>query len=129
MEREIRSFVRIYKSLGDPIRLKILKVIAKEGISVSKIAERIGITSPLASHHLKILEREHLADRKKDGVKVKYQLNKEGLDKLIIDFYRFLGIEPEIENIPKFLKTIQDVGTFLTEKPTFKNLKDKSKNK
>ena len=117
MERKIRSFVRIFKSLGDPVRLKILRVITKEPICVSEIAKRVGITNPLASHHLKILERENLVIRTKEGVKVRYLLNKNGFDELVVDFYTYLGIEMEIENIPRFLKTVKGIEEFLTSRP------------
>ena len=113
----LRNFARIFKSMGDPIRLSILRVISKKPICVSMIASELKITNPLASHHLKILEREELVTRQKEGVRVRYQLNKKGLDKFIIRIYKYLGIEMELENIPKFLKTIKNVGDFLTDSP------------
>ena len=120
MKKRIQSFVRVFKGLGDPVRLKILKAIVDEPVCVSNIAEKIGITSPLASHHLKILERENLVIREKEGVKVKYIINKEGFDELVVNFYKYLGIEMEVENIPKFLKTVKGIEDFLTSKASFK---------
>jgi len=103
--KSIVALVRIFKSLGDSGRLAILNSVSKESMPVSRIAEEVGITSSLASHHLKLLEREGLVIRKREGKNVKYRLNEIGIDDLIISFYEFLDISMEMGNIPKFLKT------------------------
>ncbi len=103
MKKE-ESFVRTFKSLAESTRLKILRLLsAQKNLCVSSIAEELGITIALSSHHLKILEREGLVNRHREGKKVKYNLNKEGLDKFIINFYGYINIILEIENIPKLL--------------------------
>ncbi|OQX85188.1 MAG: hypothetical protein B6D63_02775 [Candidatus Latescibacteria bacterium 4484_7] len=120
MGKKVRSFERIFKSLGNPVRLHILKEISQEPICVSNIAKRLKISNPLTSHHIKILERENLVIRTKEGVYVRYVLNKEGFDALVVNFYKYLGIEMEIENIPKFLRTIKGIEDFLTKQPKLK---------
>ncbi|TVP79570.1 MAG: transcriptional regulator [Puniceicoccaceae bacterium] len=49
-------------ALGDPVRLQILQILPTEptchnACNVSKIAERIGLSQPSASHHLRILRQ------------------------------------------------------------------------
>lgn len=49
-------------ALGDPVRLQILKILPTEptchdACNVSKIAKRIGLSQPSASHHLRILRQ------------------------------------------------------------------------
>ena len=49
-------------ALGDPVRLQILKLLPTEptchdACNVSKIAERIGLSQPSISHHLRILRQ------------------------------------------------------------------------
>ena len=113
----LRNFARIFKTIGEPTRLQILKAISKKPICVSEIAKEVKITNPLASHHLKLLEREDLIIRKKEGVRVRYQLNKEGVDKFVLRLYKYLEIEMELENIPKILKTVKNISEFLTDSP------------
>lgn len=49
-------------ALGDPVRLQILQILPSEptchnACNVSKIAERIGLSQPSTSHHLRILRQ------------------------------------------------------------------------
>lgn len=49
-------------ALGDPMRLQILQLLPTEptcanACNVSKIAERIGLSQPSTSHHLRILRQ------------------------------------------------------------------------
>ena len=49
-------------ALGDPVRLQILKLLPTEptchdACNVSKLAERIGLSQPSISHHLRILRQ------------------------------------------------------------------------
>ncbi len=102
--KEIRRLERIFRKLGESLRLKILKIISAKPLCVGEIARRLNISPSLASHHLRLMEREGLVKREKEGKNVKYVLNKEELDNLVIRFYRFLDITMEVENIPKILR-------------------------
>lgn len=49
-------------ALGDPVRLQILQILPTESTchnacNVSTIAERIGLSQPATSHHLRILRQ------------------------------------------------------------------------
>ena len=49
-------------ALGDPVRLRIIQILPVEptchnACNVSTIAERIGLSQPAASHHLRILRQ------------------------------------------------------------------------
>lgn len=49
-------------AVGDPVRLHILRILPTEAscenaCNVSKIAERIGLSQPATSHHLRILRQ------------------------------------------------------------------------
>ena len=49
-------------ALGDPVRLQILKLLPTEptchdACNVSRLAERIGLSQPSISHHLRILRQ------------------------------------------------------------------------
>lgn len=56
--------VRKYSALGDPIRLKILDLLAISDLSPSCLIEILGINSNLLSHHLDVLEEAQLVSRK-----------------------------------------------------------------
>ncbi|WP_269524089.1 ArsR/SmtB family transcription factor [Coraliomargarita parva] len=57
-------------ALGDPVRLQILKILPDEptcatACNVSTIAERIGLSQPATSHHLRVLRQAGLITNKK----------------------------------------------------------------
>jgi DNA-binding transcriptional ArsR family regulator len=54
---EIADMVTIFKALADPSRLQILATLARgEDVSVSDIAELLGMSVSRVSHHLTLLE-------------------------------------------------------------------------
>lgn len=57
-------------ALGDPVRLQILQLLPTEptcdnACNVSRIAERIGLSQPATSHHLRILRQAGIISNKK----------------------------------------------------------------
>lgn len=61
---------RQFWAIGDPVRLEILRLLPSgpscEGAcNVSKIAERIGLSQPATSHHLRILRQADIITNKK----------------------------------------------------------------
>lgn len=49
---------RLLRTMADPNRLRIIKVLTMDCESVSNIVRATGLSQPLVSHHLKVL-REH----------------------------------------------------------------------
>ncbi len=45
-----------FKVLADINRIRIIEALTKQCQSVNEIAKRVGISQPLASHHLKVLK-------------------------------------------------------------------------
>lgn len=56
-----KDMQQIFKVLADINRLRIVEVLSKECKSVNEIAEKAGISQPLASHHLKMLKKVGIA--------------------------------------------------------------------
>jgi len=54
----------LFKILSSETRLKILKAISKKEMHVSGLAKELGISVPVTSRHLKILENSGLIERK-----------------------------------------------------------------
>ena len=57
-------------AIGDPVRLQILQILPTEptceqACNVSKIAERIGLSQPATSHHLRILRQAGIITNQK----------------------------------------------------------------
>ncbi|MCL7488690.1 MAG: metalloregulator ArsR/SmtB family transcription factor [Desulfobulbaceae bacterium] len=62
------------KALADENRLRIIQNLAQGKKSVSRIVEELGISQPLASHHLKELKRALLVTVERSGPFIYYEL-------------------------------------------------------
>lgn len=58
---------RIFHALGDPTRRAILDMLCERPISVSRLAEPLGITITAVAQHLQLLEESGLARTEKVG--------------------------------------------------------------
>ena len=65
----------IFKALGDPTRIRILRMLARNGeMCVCKIMEELEMTQPAVSHHLSKLKNAGLVHPRKQGQWVHYSL-------------------------------------------------------
>lgn len=80
--------VRVSKALGDPMRLRIFKEIAgRDEVSCRELVERLPISQPTISHHIKVLSKAGLVTVRKVGAFHLYRARREVLE----DHRRFLG--------------------------------------
>lgn len=116
-----KKIFKAFKALGEPTRLKIIKILSIQGMCVCELSEVLDMLQPRISQHLKILKDAELVIENKDGYFVCYTLNKEELINLWHDFTFFLeervmdlpGYEMEsnrLENLPRNekIKEIKD---------------------
>jgi ArsR family transcriptional regulator, arsenate/arsenite/antimonite-responsive transcriptional repressor len=62
------------KSLSDPNRVKMIKLLQRKVLCVCEIQEALGLAQSTASKHLKILEEAGLIAYSKEGLWVNYRL-------------------------------------------------------
>ena len=79
----LRALTRLFKSLADPHRLRILQLLADRGeMHVSAIADELAQSQPAVSHHLMQLKHAGLIDYRRDGKFNFYRLSGEGVEDL-----------------------------------------------
>ena len=91
----------VFKALGDASRLKILRLISKNGnnLCVGMIAGKLDISQPAVSQHLKVLKNSGLVIADRKGYHIHYSVNTKALEKYGIDTIEFLkGIDAEIDS-------------------------------
>jgi DNA-binding transcriptional ArsR family regulator len=72
---EHELLARIFRTLGDPTRLKILEALADgEEASQSELMKRVGATQSRASEHLSCLTWCGFVDQRRDGRRTRYRL-------------------------------------------------------
>lgn len=75
--------VKVFKALGDPTRLKIIKMLTRCEKCVCEIIPATGKSQPTTSAHLKILHEAGLLKSRKEGLSVYYRLADESVKELI----------------------------------------------
>jgi ArsR family transcriptional regulator len=69
------AFAPMFKALGDPVRLRLLSMIASAGggeVCVCDLTGEFALTGPTISHHLKVLREAGLVDSDRRGTWVYY---------------------------------------------------------
>lgn len=76
-EAHAAVFAPMFKALGDPVRLRLLSMIASAGGGEACVCDLTGsfaLTGPTISHHLKVLREAGLVDSDRRGTWVYYRL-------------------------------------------------------
>ncbi|MCE7003718.1 metalloregulator ArsR/SmtB family transcription factor [Kibdelosporangium philippinense] len=85
-EEQATELAAVFKALGDPIRLRLLSMIAAAetdaGVCVCELTPAFDLSQPTISHHLKLLRQAGLVDSERRGTWVYYWLRPEVTDKL-----------------------------------------------
>ncbi|MER6565274.1 metalloregulator ArsR/SmtB family transcription factor [Streptomyces sp. NPDC001093] len=79
------ELAKAFKALGDPVRLRLLSMIAsREGgeVCVCEMTPAFDLSQPTISHHLKLLRQAGLIDCERRGTWVYYWVLPEALDHL-----------------------------------------------
>lgn len=82
---EAAELAPLFKALGDPVRLRLLSLIAcHEGgeACVCDLTAAFELSDPTISHHLKVLKRAGLIDSERRGTWVYYWLQPQVLERL-----------------------------------------------
>ncbi|MGY5765365.1 ArsR/SmtB family transcription factor [Brachybacterium sp. DNPG3] len=64
----------LFKALGHPVRLDLLRRIAQQPRPVGVLAQEAGLTQPLASQHLRALRQAGLVHGDREGREVVYRV-------------------------------------------------------
>ena len=67
-------------ALGDPNRRAIVEILSGGGQSVQEIADRLPISRPAVSRHLRLLKGAGLVEDQAEGTRRVYQLRDEGVE-------------------------------------------------
>ncbi|MEU0521927.1 metalloregulator ArsR/SmtB family transcription factor [Streptosporangium sp. NPDC006007] len=84
-EETATDLAKVFKALGDPVRLRLLSMIAsRDGgeICVCDLTPAFELSQPTISHHLKLLKQAGLIDSERRGTWVYYRLLPAATDRL-----------------------------------------------
>lgn len=84
---------KVFKALGEPTRLRIIKMLSVQELCVCELSETLDMLQPRVSQHLKILKEAGLIKEKKEGYWVCHSLNRGMIDQVYQDFKFFLDAD------------------------------------
>lgn len=76
-KRDAADLARVFKALGDPVRLRLLSMIASRAggeVCVCDLTPAFDLSQPTISHHLKLLREAGLIESERRGTWVYYRL-------------------------------------------------------
>ncbi|MFF4705360.1 ArsR/SmtB family transcription factor [Streptomyces sp. NPDC001288] len=85
-EDRAADLAKLFKALGDPVRLRLMSMIASSGeggeVCVCELTPAFDLSQPTISHHLKLLRQAGLIDCERRGTWVYYRILPGVLDRL-----------------------------------------------
>ncbi|MFB6815812.1 ArsR/SmtB family transcription factor [Streptomyces sp. NPDC056347] len=84
-EDRATDLAKVFKALGDPVRLRLLSMIASRAggeVCVCDLTPAFDLSQPTISHHLKLLKQAGLIDSERRGTWVYYRLLPQMTDRL-----------------------------------------------
>ena len=103
---EIEELVEIFKSLADPTRLRLVKLLGEQAphncpsqcngesfLCVNALAHKLGVTQSAVSQHLRVLRQAGLVRGRRHGSFMHYSLDKDGLEKYKVALRETLGAD------------------------------------
>jgi len=87
----MQELTKVFKALSDSNRLKIFILLSSRTLCVNALVNRLGISQPAVSQHLRVLKEAGLIKAEKRGYWVHYSANKEKARQFMKKFNRLSG--------------------------------------
>ena len=97
-DHSISELADLFRLLGDTTRLKIVLSCLVEPTAVGNIANDLGISSSLVSHHLRLLRAARIVKAEREGKQVFYSAADQHISDVIEDMLEHIS-EPLSEDL------------------------------
>jgi len=82
MGKDFKLYATLIKALGDETRIKIFATLTQGERCACKILDELTISQSTLSYHMKILCGSGLVKGRRDGIWMRYSINKSSLESL-----------------------------------------------
>ncbi|MBF7084598.1 winged helix-turn-helix transcriptional regulator [Desulfallas sp. Bu1-1] len=96
----INKYVKIFKALGEPTRLKILKLLSVRPMYVCELESVLNMSQPRISQHLRTMKEAGLVTEKKEAQRTFYSLQIDYLDECFDSLIAFF--HADLAGLPQF---------------------------
>jgi len=86
----MKELVKVFKAVGDPNRIRILKMLQKKKMCVCELSAVLGITQPSVSRHLSMMRDAGIVRDERDGQWINYELCEEKVNQYAPVIMRYL---------------------------------------
>jgi DNA-binding transcriptional ArsR family regulator len=76
------AYVDALDALGDPTRRRVFERLRRGPLSVTELAEKLPVSRPAVSQHLRVLKQAGLVTERRDGTRRLYRIDPDGLGEL-----------------------------------------------
>jgi len=84
---------QFFKAISDETRQKIFELLEGRELSVGEIAQKLKLTQPNVSHHLKQLKRAGCVIPRREGKNIYYSVDKNGMLKCCCNFFGHFNLK------------------------------------
>lgn len=100
-EDQVVELAEMFRLMSDPTRLSIILACLEAPVPVGEMAERLGISASLVSHHLRLLRAARLLQAERRGRQVFYVVNDSHIRRMLTDMVDHVAEgEAEVEAAP-----------------------------
>lgn len=96
-------FETVFKALGEPTRLIIIRLLAEQDLCVCDLEEVMQMSQPRISQHLKVLKQAGLVTERREAQKRICSLDKAALEQVVQEFYTYIKVplseQPEFKEL------------------------------
>lgn len=107
----LKRFELVFKALGEPSRLRILKVLSQRELCVCELEEILQMSQPRVSQHLRVLKQAGLVVERREKQWCFYTVDRAAMEECLSNFRQFM--ERPIKDFPEFrneTQRMEDVG-------------------
>ncbi|MBO8158173.1 metalloregulator ArsR/SmtB family transcription factor [Thermosyntropha sp.] len=100
----------VFKALGEPTRLRIIRLLAEKELCVCDLEVIMGISQPRISQHVKILRQAGLITERREGQKRMLTFNRDFFTQVLDDFCLFMNLPlEEVEGFEEEVKRMKKI--------------------
>jgi ArsR family transcriptional regulator len=74
--------VTVLRALAEPVRLALVDELERENLCACELRERLDLSAPLLSHHLRVLREAGIVHTRKAGRRLEVTLDRDALARL-----------------------------------------------
>lgn len=128
-DMQLDKMVAFYKTIGDPTRIRIISLLSQKPWHGQALAEKLGLTAPTITHHLKKLRQISVVYERRDKNTIYFYLNSSVIFQHTESLQNLATNKEEKEMVLTSEEEQKIIDNFFTEDGKLKNIPSQRKKK